>query len=101
MEDILEEIVGQIQDEMDRESPDVTQLGANTWLVDGGLLLERAVSQNGVTCSRASSMTIKVLPQITPRAATISQLAFVIYGVSFIFWGSPVQERQLGAHAPM
>ena len=36
MEDILEEIVGQIQDEMDREFPDVTQLGRETWLVDGG-----------------------------------------------------------------
>ena len=48
MEDILEEIVGQIQDEMDRESPDVTQLGANTWLVDGGLLLERAERDLGL-----------------------------------------------------
>lgn len=48
MEDILEEIVGQIQDESDRESPDITQIGRGTWLVDGGLLLERAERELGL-----------------------------------------------------
>jgi len=42
MEDILEEIVGQIQDELDRETPEITRLGPKRWLVDGSILLENA-----------------------------------------------------------
>ena len=42
MEDILEEIVGQIQDELDRETPEITRLGPHRWLVDGSILLENA-----------------------------------------------------------
>lgn len=34
MEDIIEEIVGDIQDEFDNESEDIIKLGENTWLCD-------------------------------------------------------------------
>lgn len=40
IEDLLEEIVGEIQDEYDAEQPPVEQLDPNTWLVDGSLMLE-------------------------------------------------------------
>jgi CBS domain containing-hemolysin-like protein len=39
LENILEELVGQIQDEFDQEKPLVTATGPNTWILDGGLPL--------------------------------------------------------------
>ncbi len=35
LEDILEELVGQIQDEFDQESPEVAQVGKRRWILDG------------------------------------------------------------------
>ncbi len=40
LEDILEEIVGDIQDEFDKERPEVEDLGNNAYSLDGKLLLE-------------------------------------------------------------
>lgn len=37
MEDIVEEIVGEIRDEYDTESPGVTRVSANRWLIDAAL----------------------------------------------------------------
>ncbi len=35
LEDILEELVGQIQDEFDQESPEIAQIGKRRWVLDG------------------------------------------------------------------
>ncbi|MCS6775502.1 MAG: hemolysin family protein [Chloroherpetonaceae bacterium] len=40
IEDLLEEIVGEIQDEYDAELPPVEQVDENTWLVNGTLTLD-------------------------------------------------------------
>ena len=56
LENILEELVGQIQDEFDQEKPLLVKHGENTWLVDGALplhdlteLMGEALVEEGVT----------------------------------------------------
>ncbi|MCL4180152.1 MAG: hemolysin family protein [Verrucomicrobia bacterium] len=56
LEDILEELVGQIQDEFDQERPPVRKLDERTWEVDGSLplhelaeLVEEALHEEGIT----------------------------------------------------
>jgi len=48
LEDLLEEIVGEIQDEFDDEQPAVTSIGPDAFVVDGAMLLEEAEEQLGV-----------------------------------------------------
>jgi CBS domain containing-hemolysin-like protein len=48
MEDIIEEIVGDIQDEFDHETEDLLKLGEGTWLCDARLNLEDLARKIGV-----------------------------------------------------
>lgn len=43
IEDIVEEVVGEIEDETDRENPTVTQERDNVWIADGRLPIEEAL----------------------------------------------------------
>ncbi|CCQ96391.1 conserved membrane hypothetical protein [[Clostridium] ultunense Esp] len=45
LEDILEEIVGEIQDEFDEERPPVEKKGEETWSIDGRLLIDEVNEQ--------------------------------------------------------
>lgn len=56
LEDVLEELVGQIQDEFDQEKPPVRKLDDQTWEVDGSLplhelaeLVEEPLHEEGIT----------------------------------------------------
>ncbi|GHT91291.1 hemolysin [Spirochaetia bacterium] len=48
MEDIIEEIVGDIQDEFDHETEDVLKLGEGTWLCDARVNLEDLAEEIGL-----------------------------------------------------
>jgi CBS domain containing-hemolysin-like protein len=48
MEDIIEEIVGDIQDEFDHETEDLLQLGKGTWLCDARVNLEDLSQEIGI-----------------------------------------------------
>ncbi|MCL2138293.1 MAG: hemolysin family protein [Treponema sp.] len=48
MEDIIEEIVGDIQDEFDHETEDIQQLGEGTWLCEARVNLEDLAKETGL-----------------------------------------------------
>jgi len=49
MEDILEEIIGDIQDEFDNEKEDILELGGGAWLCDGRVNLEDLAERIGIS----------------------------------------------------
>ncbi|MDR1804440.1 MAG: hemolysin family protein [Treponema sp.] len=49
MEDILEEIIGDIQDEFDNEKEDILELGGGAWLCDVRVNLEDLTERIGIT----------------------------------------------------
>ena len=49
MEDILEEIIGDIQDEFDNEKEDILKLGNGAWLCDGRVNLEDLAEHIGIS----------------------------------------------------
>ncbi|MDR0323633.1 MAG: hemolysin family protein [Treponema sp.] len=48
MEDIIEEIIGDIQDEFDHETDDVVELGDGTWLCDARVNMEFLAEETGL-----------------------------------------------------
>ena len=49
MENILEEIIGDIQDEFDNEKEDILELGGGVWLCDGRVNLEDLAERIGIS----------------------------------------------------
>jgi putative hemolysin len=45
MEDIVEEIVGEIVDEFDRDSKDVVSLGDRKWIIEGRMSVSDAIEE--------------------------------------------------------
>jgi len=48
MEDIIEEIIGDIQDEFDQETEDVVELGKGVWLCDARVNLEALAEETNL-----------------------------------------------------
>ncbi len=77
LEDLLEEVVGEVQDEFDRETPSVRRLGDNTLLVRGDVLLDDLNEHHGFDLASETSDTIAGLlldelgrpPQVGDEAA--------------------------------
>ncbi|HYU31139.1 MAG TPA: hemolysin family protein [Thermoanaerobaculia bacterium] len=58
LEDVIEEIVGQIQDEFDVEKPEIRQEEDGSWVVSGGMLVEDLEDELGIELSDRDEDTI-------------------------------------------
>lgn len=79
MEDVLEQIVGEIQDEYDREEKATYQVGENVLVVDGALSLRALADEYGISLPRDSGFE-------TLAGFALRQLGIIPRGgESFIF----------------
>ena len=74
LEDVLEELFGEIRDEFDLEGPELTKVGDGEWLVSGGIDIKRLRDEFGdgfsmATAARStlSSLILRTLGRV-PRA---------------------------------
>jgi CBS domain containing-hemolysin-like protein len=58
LEDLIEELVGEIQDEFDEEAPLVVKQPDGTWLVDGAAPLARTAEMLGMPMPEAEATTV-------------------------------------------
>jgi len=58
LEDILEELVGEIQDEFDREVPKVQNVSENTYIIDGSALMDELQEQLDIKFKNKEDETI-------------------------------------------
>ncbi|MBI5266298.1 MAG: HlyC/CorC family transporter [candidate division Zixibacteria bacterium] len=58
LEDILEEIVGDIQDEHDVEAADMVSTGPREYVVDGGMILDKLLEETGLEYDHADYDTV-------------------------------------------
>ncbi|MBQ9060011.1 MAG: HlyC/CorC family transporter [Firmicutes bacterium] len=58
MEDIIEEVMGEIDDEYDEEEPEIKQIRSDTWQLDGSMDLDDIDEELGIDLESESSETI-------------------------------------------
>lgn len=58
MEDIIEEVMGEIDDEYDEEEPEIKQISRDTWQLDGSMDLDDIDEELGIDLQSESSETI-------------------------------------------
>lgn len=88
MEDLLESIVGNIQDEYDEETDEVERLDENTYSLDGGILLEKieelfdvklSIEENTDTLGGMIANTLGRIPENGEKPSiTVSNIIFTV-----------------------
>ena len=58
VEDLLEEIVGEIQDEYDQELPKIVKIDENNFLIGGGASIEEVIEETGLPVSQGEFDTM-------------------------------------------
>jgi CBS domain containing-hemolysin-like protein len=58
LEDVIEEIVGQISDEFDVDKPEIQKVGEGIWEVSGGMLIEDLEDELGIELSDRDEDTV-------------------------------------------
>ena len=58
VEDLLEEIVGEIQDEYDQELPKIVKIDENNFLIGGGASIEEVIEETGLPISQGEFDTM-------------------------------------------
>ena len=76
LENILEELVGQIQDEFDHEKPLFEQLDETTWSVQGIMPLHELAELTGEDCDEKGVTTVSGL--ITKRLGSFPKVGDVL-----------------------
>jgi len=102
MENVIEEIVGEIQDEFDREPPDLRQIGPGEWAVTGSMLILDLEDELGIEISDRDEDSIGgvVLSELgrRPRVGdrvTVGPLSLEVVEVS----GNRVQALKMAVEA--
>jgi len=73
LEDVLEELFGEIRDEFDLEGPELTRIAENEWMVSGGIDIQRLAEELGGglpvagSARTLSSLILRTLRRV-PRA---------------------------------
>jgi putative hemolysin len=95
LEDLLESIVGNIQDEYDREEEEVIEEGANCWNVDGSIAIDDVEDLTGITLPRGDYDTLAgLLVELLGRIPNPDEQPCVKYGM-LTFTALRVEERRI------
>lgn len=85
MEDLLEQIFGQIQDELDQESPMIAEVRHGEWEIDAGLLLDAAEEDLGVEWGAEPEGQDTVAGYIMYRLGRVAQVGDAVTTVHHRF----------------
>ncbi len=95
LEDLLESIVGNIQDEYDREEEEVIEEGPNCWNVDGSIAIDDVEDLTGVTLPRGDYDTLAgLLVELLGRIPNPDEQPCVKYGM-LTFTALRMEERRI------
>lgn len=96
MEDIIEEVMGDIDDEYDEEEPDIQQISSDTWRLDGRMDIDDIDEELGIDLQSESSETIGgFLIDILGEIPDEDDLGRPIEFKNYIFTIESVKDRRI------